>query len=59
MERHNPTLVSTKVHVLDFCLRKVSCFRSMFSSSMSTPCMRLRYFTKFHPSCSASRFVLS
>ncbi|RZR81828.1 hypothetical protein BHM03_00008130 [Ensete ventricosum] len=59
MERHNPTLASTRVHVLDLCPRKASCFRSMFSSSTSTPFMRLGYFTKFHPSCSVSRFVLS
>ncbi|RRT52487.1 hypothetical protein B296_00022239 [Ensete ventricosum] len=30
MERHNPTLASARVHVLDLCLRKTSCFRSMF-----------------------------
>ncbi|RWV93805.1 hypothetical protein GW17_00043710 [Ensete ventricosum] len=29
------------------------------SSSTLTPFMRLRHFTKFHPSCSASRFALS
>ncbi|RWV95314.1 hypothetical protein GW17_00042067 [Ensete ventricosum] len=59
MERHNLTLASTRVHVLDLCLRKALCFRSMFSSSTSTPLMRLGYFTKFHPSCSTSRFALS
>ncbi|RWW67891.1 hypothetical protein BHE74_00024630 [Ensete ventricosum] len=59
MERHNLTLASTRVHVLDLCPRKASCFRSMFPSYTSTPFMRLRYFTKFHPSCSASRFALS
>ncbi|RRT54651.1 hypothetical protein B296_00017551 [Ensete ventricosum] len=59
MKRHNPTLVSTRVHVLDLCPRKASCFRSIFSSSTSTPFMQLGYFTKFHPSCSASRFALS
>ncbi|RWW13871.1 hypothetical protein BHE74_00008653 [Ensete ventricosum] len=59
MKRHNPTLASTRVHVLDLCSRKASCFRFMFPSSTSTPLMRLGYFTKFHPSCSASRFALS
>ncbi|RWW84039.1 hypothetical protein BHE74_00007401 [Ensete ventricosum] len=59
MERHNLTLASTKVHVLDLCLRKAPCFCSMFPSSMSTPFMRLGYFIKFYPSCFASRFALS
>ncbi|RRT40030.1 hypothetical protein B296_00029574 [Ensete ventricosum] len=59
MERHNPTLASTRVYVLDLCPKKASCFRSMFSSSMSTPFMRLGYFTKLYPSCSASRFALN
>ncbi|RWW27697.1 hypothetical protein GW17_00007864 [Ensete ventricosum] len=45
MKRHNPTLVSTRVHVLDLCPRKAPCFRSIFSSSTSTPFMRLGYFT--------------
>ncbi|RWW35807.1 hypothetical protein BHE74_00059221 [Ensete ventricosum] len=40
MERHKPTLASRRVHVLDLCLRKASCFRSMFPSSTSTPFMR-------------------
>ncbi|RWV77209.1 hypothetical protein GW17_00061996 [Ensete ventricosum] len=30
MERHNPTLASTRVHALDLCLRKAPCLRSMF-----------------------------
>ncbi|RRT84159.1 hypothetical protein B296_00013621 [Ensete ventricosum] len=30
MERHDLTLASTRVHVLDLCPRKASCFRSMF-----------------------------
>ncbi|RWV94026.1 hypothetical protein BHE74_00010908 [Ensete ventricosum] len=59
MKRHNLTLASTRVHVLDLCPRKAPCFRSMFSSSMSTPFMWLRYFIKFYPSCSASQFALS
>ncbi|RZS17545.1 hypothetical protein BHM03_00049714 [Ensete ventricosum] len=50
MKRHNPTLASTRVHVLDLCPRKAPCFRSMSPSSTLTPFMRLRYFTKFHPS---------
>ncbi|RRT56422.1 hypothetical protein B296_00025228 [Ensete ventricosum] len=59
MEQHYPTLISIRVHVLDLCPRKVSCFRSMFRSSMLTPFMRLGYFTKFHSSCYAFRFALS
>ncbi|RWV82193.1 hypothetical protein BHE74_00017673 [Ensete ventricosum] len=59
MERHNPTLISIRVHVLDLCPREALCFCSMFSSSTSTPFMWLGYFTKFHPSCFASRFALS
>ncbi|RRT44899.1 hypothetical protein B296_00022408 [Ensete ventricosum] len=59
MERHNLTLATTRVHVLDLYLGKALCFRSMFSSSTLTPFMRLGYFTKFHPSCSTSRFALS
>ncbi|RWW84066.1 hypothetical protein BHE74_00007343 [Ensete ventricosum] len=59
MERHNPTLASTRVHVLDLCPKKASCFRFMFSSSIATPFMRLGYFTKFYPSCSTSRFALN
>ncbi|RRT80318.1 hypothetical protein B296_00016258 [Ensete ventricosum] len=59
MKQHNPTLASTRVDVLDLCSRKAPCFRSMFSSSTPTPFMRLGYFTKFHPSCSASRFALN
>ncbi|RRT45895.1 hypothetical protein B296_00027548 [Ensete ventricosum] len=59
MERHNPTCASTRVHILDLCLMKAPCFRSMFPSSTSTPFMRLGYFTKFYLSCSASRFALS
>ncbi|RZR96615.1 hypothetical protein BHM03_00025658 [Ensete ventricosum] len=59
MERHNLILASIGVHVLDLYPRKALCFRSMFLSSTSTPFMRLGYFTKFHPSCSASRFALS
>ncbi|RWW14689.1 hypothetical protein BHE74_00024228 [Ensete ventricosum] len=59
MERHNPTLAFTRVHVLDLCPRKAPCFRSMFPSSTSTSFMRFGYFTKFHLSCSASQFVLS
>ncbi|RWV86076.1 hypothetical protein GW17_00052067 [Ensete ventricosum] len=30
MKRHDPTLASTRVHVLDICLRKAPCLRSMF-----------------------------
>ncbi|RWW70077.1 hypothetical protein BHE74_00022279 [Ensete ventricosum] len=30
MERHDPTLASTRVHALDLCLRKALCLRSMF-----------------------------
>ncbi|RZR78443.1 hypothetical protein BHM03_00003788 [Ensete ventricosum] len=30
MERHDPTLATTRVHVLDLCLRKTLCLRSMF-----------------------------
>ncbi|RWW61635.1 hypothetical protein BHE74_00031308 [Ensete ventricosum] len=30
MERHDPTLASTRVHALDLCPRKASCLRSMF-----------------------------
>ncbi|RWV95884.1 hypothetical protein BHE74_00054093 [Ensete ventricosum] len=59
MERHNPTLASTRVRILDLCPRKALCFRFMFPSSTSTPFMWLRYFTKFHPSCFTSRFALS
>ncbi|RWW46599.1 hypothetical protein BHE74_00047465 [Ensete ventricosum] len=59
MKQHNPTLASTRVHVLDLCSRKFPCFRSIFPSSTSTPFIWLGYFTKFHPSCSASRFALS
>ncbi|RRT79890.1 hypothetical protein B296_00010341, partial [Ensete ventricosum] len=59
MEQHNLTLASIRVHVLDLCARKTPCFRSMFPYSTSTPFMRLGYFTKFYPSCSASRFALS
>ncbi|RWW00063.1 hypothetical protein BHE74_00053913 [Ensete ventricosum] len=54
MERHNLTFASTRVHVLDLCPMKASCFRSIFPSSTSTPFMRLGYFTKFHPSCFTS-----
>ncbi|RWW49862.1 hypothetical protein BHE74_00043925, partial [Ensete ventricosum] len=59
IERHNLTLASIRVHIFDPCPRKTLCFRSMFSSFTSTPFMRLGYFTKFHPSCSTSRFALS
>ncbi|RWW57322.1 hypothetical protein BHE74_00035900 [Ensete ventricosum] len=30
MERHDPTLASTRVHAFDLCLRKAPCLRSMF-----------------------------
>ncbi|RWV89853.1 hypothetical protein BHE74_00057315 [Ensete ventricosum] len=30
MERHDPTLASTRVHVLDLFLRKALCLRFMF-----------------------------
>ncbi|RRT41259.1 hypothetical protein B296_00035898 [Ensete ventricosum] len=30
MERHDPTLASTRVHALGLCLRKASCLHSMF-----------------------------
>ncbi|RRT67442.1 hypothetical protein B296_00018505 [Ensete ventricosum] len=30
MERHDPTLVSMRVHALDLCPRKAPCLRSMF-----------------------------
>ncbi|RRT40718.1 hypothetical protein B296_00037301 [Ensete ventricosum] len=40
MERHDPTLASTRVHALDLRPRKVLCLRSMFPS-MSTPFIRL------------------
>ncbi|RWV87525.1 hypothetical protein GW17_00050467 [Ensete ventricosum] len=30
MERHDLTLASTRVHVLDLCPRKAPCLRSMF-----------------------------
>ncbi|RWV79742.1 hypothetical protein GW17_00059074 [Ensete ventricosum] len=30
MERHDPTLASTRVHALDLCLRKAPCLYSMF-----------------------------
>ncbi|RZR84668.1 hypothetical protein BHM03_00011537 [Ensete ventricosum] len=59
MERHNLTLDSTRVHVLDLYPRKASCFRSIFPSSISTPFMWLGYFTKFHLCCSTPRFALS
>ncbi|RRT40446.1 hypothetical protein B296_00031863 [Ensete ventricosum] len=57
MERHNLILAFTRVHVLDLCLKKAPCFRSMFPSSTSTSFMQLGYFTKFHPSCSVFRFA--
>ncbi|RZS15326.1 hypothetical protein BHM03_00047137 [Ensete ventricosum] len=59
MERYNLTLASIRVHVLDLCSRIAPCFRSMFSSSTSTPFILLGYFTEFHPCCSTSRFALS
>ncbi|RZR98884.1 hypothetical protein BHM03_00028338 [Ensete ventricosum] len=46
IERHNPTIASTRVHILDLYPRKASCFRSMFPSCTSTPFMQLGYFTK-------------
>ncbi|RWW44450.1 hypothetical protein BHE74_00049789 [Ensete ventricosum] len=30
MERHDLTLASTRVHVIDLCPRKASCLRSLF-----------------------------
>ncbi|RZS08038.1 hypothetical protein BHM03_00038964 [Ensete ventricosum] len=30
MEQHNPTLASTRVHILDLYLRKAPCLHSMF-----------------------------
>ncbi|RWW18732.1 hypothetical protein GW17_00017261 [Ensete ventricosum] len=30
MERYDPALASIRVHVLDHCLRKAPCLRSMF-----------------------------
>ncbi|RRT46072.1 hypothetical protein B296_00044831 [Ensete ventricosum] len=30
MERHDPTLDSTRVHALDLCPMKAPCLRSMF-----------------------------
>ncbi|RWW73296.1 hypothetical protein BHE74_00018845 [Ensete ventricosum] len=59
IKRYNPTLAYTRVHVFDLCSRKALCFRSIFPSSTSTPLMRLGHFTKFHPSCSTSRFALN
>ncbi|RRT43116.1 hypothetical protein B296_00006405 [Ensete ventricosum] len=59
MKRHNLTLASTRVNIFDLYPRKALCFRSMFLSSTLTPFMWLGYFTKFHPSCSDSRFALS
>ncbi|RRT85579.1 hypothetical protein B296_00001129 [Ensete ventricosum] len=46
MERYNPTLATTRVHVLDLYPRKALCFRSMFPSSTLTPFLWLRNFTK-------------
>ncbi|RWW23089.1 hypothetical protein GW17_00012680 [Ensete ventricosum] len=37
MERHDPTLASTRVHVLDLCLRKALCLRSMFDLLRQLP----------------------
>ncbi|RZS28620.1 hypothetical protein BHM03_00062236 [Ensete ventricosum] len=31
MKRHDLTLASTRVHVLDLCLRKALCLRSIFN----------------------------
>ncbi|RZR87486.1 hypothetical protein BHM03_00014898 [Ensete ventricosum] len=59
IERHNLTLAYTRVHVFDLCPRKALCFRSIFPSSTLIPLMRLGHFTKFHPSCSTSRFALN
>ncbi|RWW16470.1 hypothetical protein BHE74_00004266 [Ensete ventricosum] len=59
MEQHDHTLASIRVHALDLCPRKALCSCSIFSSSMSTPFMRLGYFTKIYPSCFTSRFALS
>ncbi|RWV81038.1 hypothetical protein GW17_00057581 [Ensete ventricosum] len=30
MERYDPTLAFIRIRTLDLCLRKASCFRSMF-----------------------------
>ncbi|RWV96344.1 hypothetical protein GW17_00040957 [Ensete ventricosum] len=30
MERHVPTIISTRIHVLDPCQRKALCLHSMF-----------------------------
>ncbi|RWV87638.1 hypothetical protein GW17_00050347 [Ensete ventricosum] len=53
MERHDLTLASTRVHVLNLCLRKAPCLRSMFHLLRRLPSVWLGYFTKFHPSYSA------
>ncbi|RWW49474.1 hypothetical protein BHE74_00044377 [Ensete ventricosum] len=53
------SLLPTSIHVLDLCPRKTSCLRSMFPLVRRHPSCGLDAFTKFHPSCSASRFALS
>ncbi|RRT39131.1 hypothetical protein B296_00025288 [Ensete ventricosum] len=49
MERHNLTLASTRVHVLDLCPRKAPCFRSMLYLLRRLPSCDL----DTSPSCSA------
>ncbi|RWW34998.1 hypothetical protein GW17_00000215 [Ensete ventricosum] len=38
MKRHDPTLASARVHVLDLCLRKAPCLRSMFHLLLPNGC---------------------
>ncbi|RZS21322.1 hypothetical protein BHM03_00053949 [Ensete ventricosum] len=37
MERHDPTLTSTRVHALDLCPRKAPCLHSMFQLLCQLP----------------------
>ncbi|RWW06007.1 hypothetical protein BHE74_00050904 [Ensete ventricosum] len=59
MERHDLTLASTRVHVLDLQSKESLMPLLHVPSSTSTPFMWFGYFTKFYPSCSAPRFALS
>ncbi|RWV96102.1 hypothetical protein BHE74_00031152 [Ensete ventricosum] len=60
MERHDPFLTSTRVHVLDLCPRKALCLCSIFHLLCRPPsCGFDTSPTKFYLSCSTPRFVLS
>ncbi|RRT57028.1 hypothetical protein B296_00024967 [Ensete ventricosum] len=60
MEQYDPTLSSTRVHVLDLCPRKAPCLCFIFHLLCRLPLCDLdTSLSSFHLSCFVPQFALS